>query len=123
MTERWLVWKSLQAIARVLTTLLFDLKVYGLENIPEHGGALVVSNHQSNLDPVVLNARLRRPMSYVAKSELFEINPYITLLLRLLGAFPVHQGHGDVHAVKESIQRLHEGRLLNIYPEGAHIER
>ena len=117
--ERSFLWKCAQAIARILTTSLFDLKVYGLENIPAHGGALIVSNHQSYLDPVVLGARLRRPLSYIAKEELFEVTPAFTWMLRSLGAFPVHQGHADVHALKESIERLHEGYLLNIYPEGA----
>jgi 1-acyl-sn-glycerol-3-phosphate acyltransferase len=116
--ERLFLWKCAQAIARILTTSLFDLKVYGLENIPAHGGALIVSNHQSYLDPIVLGARLRRPLSYIAKEELFEVTPAFTWMLRSLGAFPVHQGHADVHALKESIERLHEGYLLNIFPEG-----
>jgi 1-acyl-sn-glycerol-3-phosphate acyltransferase len=118
-SQRSLLWKYLQVIARVLTTTLFDLKVYGLENIPKHHGALIVSNHQSYLDPVVLGARLRRPLGYIAKEELFEVNPAFTWLLRSLGAFPVRQGRADLHALKESIERLHEGYLLNIYPEGA----
>ena len=108
----------MQAVARVLTTDLFDLKVFGLKYIPAHGGALIVSNHQSNLDPVLLGARLRRPMSYMAKSELFAVNPVLTELFRLLGGFPVHQGAADVRAVKESIERLKEGHLLSIFPEG-----
>ncbi len=106
------------AIARILTTLLFDLKVFGLESIPAHGGALIVSNHQSYLDPIILGARLRRPLSYIATEELFDVTPAFTRMLRSLGAFPVHQGHADVHALKESIERLRGGYLLNIYPEG-----
>lgn len=108
----------MQAVGRVLTTDLFDLKVFGLRNIPAQGGALIVSNHQSNLDPILLGARVPRPLSYMAKSELFEMNPLLTELFRLLGGFPVHQGAGDVKAVKESIQRLREGHLLSIFPEG-----
>jgi 1-acyl-sn-glycerol-3-phosphate acyltransferase len=116
-----LFWKSCQVIARILTTSLFDLKVHGLENIPKQGGAMIVSNHQSYLDPIVLGTRLCRPLSYMAKEELFEVAPAFTWLLRQLGAFPVHQGkkNGDVHALKESIERLREGSLLNIYPEGS----
>ena len=45
---------SCRVLARVLTTQLFDLKVYGCENVPKRGGALILSNHQSNLDPVLL---------------------------------------------------------------------
>ena len=118
MTERWLVWKSVQCVARILSTVLFDLKVYGLENIPRRGGALIVCNHQSFLDPIVMNVRLRRPLSYIAKAELFE-NAFMDWLLRSVGAFPVRQGSGDVGAVRQSIRRLREGRLLNLFPEGA----
>ena len=118
-TRRSLPWKSLQAIARVLTTLLFDLKVYGRHHIPSRGGVLIVSNHQGNLDPVLLAVRLNRPLNYIAKAELFE-NPIGGWLLRfVLNAFPVRQGAGDVGAVKETINRLREGHLLNMFPEGA----
>jgi 1-acyl-sn-glycerol-3-phosphate acyltransferase len=83
---------------------------------------LIVSNHQGNLDPVLLGVRLGRPLSYLAKSELFEVNPAVTWLLRSLGGIPVKQGAGDVGAVKETIRRLREGHALNIYPEGARTE-
>jgi 1-acyl-sn-glycerol-3-phosphate acyltransferase len=118
MTQRQLVWKSLQSLARILGTVLFDLKVDGLEHIPASGGAIIACNHQSYLDPILMNVRLRRPLSYIAKAELFE-TPFMNWLLREVGAFPVHQGAGDVAAVRQSIQRLREGWLLNIFPEGA----
>jgi 1-acyl-sn-glycerol-3-phosphate acyltransferase len=102
----------------VLTTLMFDLKVYGRHNVPPRGGVLIVSNHQGNLDPVLLAVRLARPMNYIAKSELFQ-NRFFRRLLHSLNAFPVRQGAGDVGAVKETIHRLRAGHLLNLYPEGA----
>jgi len=121
-TQRTLPWRYLQVLGRVLTTLLFDLKVYGRHNVPETGGVLIVSNHQSYLDPVLLAVRLGRPLNYIAKSELFE-NPFGGWFLRaVLNAFPVRQGHGDVGAVKETIRRLQEGHALNIFPEGGRTE-
>jgi len=122
MTQRPLLWKSLQGVARLLTTLLFDLKVYGLRHVPAHGGVLIVSNHQGNLDPVVLGVRMVRPLSYLAKSDLFEVNVLSDWLLRSLGGIPVHLGSGDVGAVKETIRRLRDGHVLNLYPEGARSE-
>lgn len=119
MTEGRVIWRPLQALARVLTHVFFNQKTFGLEHIPLHGGALIVSNHQSNLDPVLLGVHLPRPMTYLAKSELFEINPLFSALLRSLGGIPIHLGHGDVGAVRQAIQCLHEGHLLNIYPEGS----
>jgi 1-acyl-sn-glycerol-3-phosphate acyltransferase len=119
-TDRTLQWKSMQAAARFLTTVLFDLKVDGLHHMPDrkHGGVLIVSNHQGNLDPVLLAVRLKRPLNYIAKSELFG-NPWADRMLRSVNAFPVRQGAGDVGAVKETICRLRAGHLLNIYPEGS----
>jgi 1-acyl-sn-glycerol-3-phosphate acyltransferase len=117
--QRTFLWKSLQIIARVLTTLLFDLKVYGRHHIPARGGVLIVSNHQGNLDPVLLAVRLYRPLNYIAKSELFESRWSGWLLRRALNAVPVRVGAGDISAVRETIQRLREGHLMNMYPEGA----
>jgi 1-acyl-sn-glycerol-3-phosphate acyltransferase len=117
-TDRSLTWKLLQIVARVLTTQVFDLKVYGQHNIPASGGVLIVSNHQSNLDPVLLAVRLARPLNYIGKSELFEGRIGGWFLRRVVNAFPVRQGAGDIGAIRETIQRLREGHLLNIYPEG-----
>jgi 1-acyl-sn-glycerol-3-phosphate acyltransferase len=121
MNQRSLPWKYLQMIARVGTTLLFDLKVTGTENVPKDGGVLLAANHQSYLDPVVVAVRLYRPVSFFAKSELFE-NPWFGWFIRMLHAFPVRQGEGDIGAVKEVIRRLGEGYALNIYPEGSRSE-
>ena len=121
-TERSLAWRSCQGLARVLTTLLFDLKVFGRHNVPKRGGVLIVSNHQSNLDPVLMAVHLTRPLNYIAKAELFEGRVGGWLLRKVFNAFPVRQGAGDVGAVKETIQRLQEGHVLNIYPEGARTD-
>lgn len=120
--EHSLPWKCLQLIARPLAKLLFNLKVYGLYHIPATGGVLIVSNHQSLLDPILLPIRLQRPLNYIAKSELFENRFGAWFLRTILNAFPVRQGHGDVRAVKETIQRLQEGHLMNIFPEGSRTE-
>jgi 1-acyl-sn-glycerol-3-phosphate acyltransferase len=116
-----LIWKFVQTTARILATVLFDSKVYGRGNIPRRGGVLIVSNHQSYLDPVLMAVKLDRPLNYIAKSELFE-GRWSSWILRTLNAFPVRQGAGDISAVKETIHRLQEGHLLNIYPEGQRTE-
>ncbi|TWT41878.1 1-acyl-sn-glycerol-3-phosphate acyltransferase [Phycisphaerae bacterium RAS1] len=118
-TQTTFFWSVLRSFVRPLATLLFDLKVHGQEHIPREGGVLIVSNHQSLLDPILLPLRLERPLNYIAKSELFR-NPVVAWFLRrVLNAFPVRMGHGDVRAVKETIHRLQEGHLMNIYPEGS----
>lgn len=115
------VWKFLQTIARITTTLMFDLKVYGAHRVPGRGGVLLVSNHQSYLDPVLLGVRLKRPLSYMAKSSLFKVPPF-AWFIRSLGAFPIKQNSADIRALKEAIERVHEGRALNVFPEGSRTD-
>jgi 1-acyl-sn-glycerol-3-phosphate acyltransferase len=115
------VWKMVQGLVRIWTTVFFDLKVYGIKNVPHTGGVLIVSNHQSLLDPPLLGVRLNRTMSYMAKAELFR-HKLFSWVIRSLGAFPVRQGAGDVGAIKETVSRLQEGRMLNIFPEGSRTE-
>jgi 1-acyl-sn-glycerol-3-phosphate acyltransferase len=109
-TEYPYFWKWAQLIAQILTKVLFDLNVQGRHNIPKRGGVLIVSNHQSYLDAVVLAAFLRRPVNFVGQSGLFE-NPFGAWVLRRLNALPLRQGKGDVGAMKETIRRLREGHV------------
>ncbi len=117
-SERSIFWKSCQVVARVGSTLLFDLKTYGEKNVPMTGGVLLVANHQSFLDPVLVAVRLKRPVSFFARASLFK-NKYFGKLIRSLHAFPVNLGKGDLQAMKETIDRLQQGYALNIYPEGS----
>jgi 1-acyl-sn-glycerol-3-phosphate acyltransferase len=114
---RSLFWRFCQIISSIVFEAMFELEMFGRENVPATGGVLLVSNHQSYLDPVLLSVRLKRPMSYLARSELFR-NPLFARLITALNAFPVRLGKGDKAAIDQTIQRLHEGHLLAIFPEG-----
>jgi 1-acyl-sn-glycerol-3-phosphate acyltransferase len=115
------VYSVFKSILRTAAVLGFDFQAHGLDNIPKRGGVLIVANHQSFLDPAMLGIGIRRPCSFLAKSELFE-NPVFGGLIRRLNAFPVRQGEGDVGAVRETIKRLQEGHLLTMFPEGGRTE-
>jgi 1-acyl-sn-glycerol-3-phosphate acyltransferase len=110
-----------QGLLKLLGITLFDLKTEGVKNIPRHGGVLIVSNHQSYLDPAVLGVKVKRPMSFMAKSELF-VNKFFAAMIIAVNAFPVRQGDGDVGAVRETINRLQEGHVLVMFPEGGRPE-
>ncbi len=110
-----------QVFCRIGSTLLFDLKVKGVENVPRKGGVLIVANHQSYLDPMLVGVRLPRATSFLAKSELFN-NRFTRWILSKLCAFSVRQGEGDIGAVREAIRRLKEGRALVIFPEGSRTQ-
>ncbi|MCC6238945.1 MAG: 1-acyl-sn-glycerol-3-phosphate acyltransferase [Phycisphaerales bacterium] len=116
--RRTLLWIILQSLFRVMTTVMFDLKVRRIHYVPRRGGVLVLSNHQSFLDPILLASQLYRPVSFMARSGLFT-NWIFGRAIRHLNAFPVRQGTGDMGAVRESIRRLRQGHMLVIYPEGS----
>lgn len=92
-----------------------------MENLPSHG-ALLVANHASNWDPLVLATAL--PMDYrlrvMGKEELFQ-NPILAWVIRVGGAFPVNRGGADIQAVKTAIQTIQSGHNLLIFPEGTTI--
>jgi 1-acyl-sn-glycerol-3-phosphate acyltransferase len=116
-----IVWKVCRATARLVAAVGWQLKVHGRQHIPARGGVLLVSNHQSYLDPIMVGAYLQRPMCYLAKSELFT-NRWFSWLLQSLYAFPIRQGAGDVGAVREMLRRLEQGWMLNIFAEGSRSE-
>ncbi|MGH7215247.1 MAG: lysophospholipid acyltransferase family protein, partial [Tepidisphaeraceae bacterium] len=95
--RRSLLWRVLQSLLRIVMTVGFDMKVYGRRHVPRTGGALLVANHQSFLDPILVASHLDRPVSFMARSGLFE-NRYFGALIRSLHAFPVVQGKGDKSA-------------------------
>lgn len=117
-----ILFKFVQVTSRFISTVWFDMKVWGVRHVPKTGGLLLLSNHQSYLDPVLIGIHLPRSLSYMAKSELFHVNPFFTWLIRSLGAFPVRQTGSAAGAIKESVERLQAGHALNIYPEGSRTE-
>lgn len=117
-THRTIFWKVCQTLSQMVAKQMFDFHKFGTRNIPSRGGVLVLSNHQSNLDPPMIGISMRRPMAFLAKSELFE-NPALSWLIRNLNAFPIRQGAGDIGAMRESIRLLQAGWLLNVFPEGS----
>ena len=112
------MWRTLQIPTRLIADLAFDLKALHPERVPATGGVLMISNHQSYLDPPLLGAKLSRAMAYLANAELFEFGPF-AWLIRSLNAFPIQQGRGDLGAMKQSIRLLQEGWMLNVFPEGS----
>ena len=106
-----------KGICRVVTSVWFDFKVHGIELVPRRGGALLICNHQSYLDPVLVGVQLQRHVSFIAKSQLFEL-PGLGWLIPRLNTFPVRRGESDVSAIKEALRRVHEGQILTMFPEG-----
>jgi glycerol-3-phosphate dehydrogenase (NAD(P)+) len=109
----WLIRIPLQIALR----FYFRASRVGQEQIPRTGPAIIASNHRSFFDPFVIGTLSRRPLYYVAKSELFR-NPVLAWFLTALGAFPVERGVGDREAMRTAQELLARGELVLIFPEG-----
>jgi 1-acyl-sn-glycerol-3-phosphate acyltransferase len=90
--------------------------VFGARNLPRTGGALLVSNHQSYLDPVLVALALERECCFMARDSLFR-NPIFRHLIERLNAIPVKRGTADLGAVKAALRRLKRGMRLVVFPE------
>jgi len=97
--------------------LCLGFRAYGQKNVPLTGGALLLSNHQSYLDPVVIGAPLRRRLRFMARETLFR-NPLFGTLLESVGAFPVRRGRPDKTSIRHAIELLASGEALVMFPEG-----
>jgi 1-acyl-sn-glycerol-3-phosphate acyltransferase len=95
----------------------FRYRVIGAEKVPLTGGLIVVANHISNIDPPLLGVSMPRPVSYMAKKELFAM-PLLKQMLPHLYAFPVDRQAGGTAALRAALRMLKEGRCVGIFPEG-----
>jgi len=121
---KWL--KSLwYPFVRVIVTAggktFWRLKFYGTENIPKEGAFLLLSNHQSFLDPILCAIASKRDLSFMARDTLFE-KKLLSGLMKSLNAIPVKRGEADVAAMKSIIAKLKEGTGVCLYPEGTRTQ-
>lgn len=104
----------------VVTPMLrfrFRGRVYGLEHVPPTGPLLIVANHASDFDPPLLAVTVCRPVSYMAKEELFRV-PILKHAIRLYGAYPVKRGSADRSALRAAIAQLENGWAVGIFLTG-----
>ena len=101
---------------RLASWLFFRIRYSGVENIPREGPVLLVSNHQSHLDPPLIGAGVPRTVSYLARKTLFS-NPFFSRLIRSYGAIPLDL-ENPLGGLKEGLRRLRCGDAVLIFPEG-----
>lgn len=92
-------------------------QVIGTENIDDTQGGLLLLNHQSFLDAVAAGIRLRRPISYMAREDLFQI-PIVGWLLRNNYVLSISQTAFRGSSIRRAVDRMHQGFLVGIFPEG-----
>lgn len=108
-------------LCRVFAMIFFKWRCYGEENIPKEGAFLLISNHQSFLDPIFCGARMKRHMCFLARDTLFD-NWFFGPLIRSVFAIPVKREQGDLSAMRKVIDVLKQGDGVCLYPEGTRTQ-
>src|ERR1700730_9579771 len=107
--------------AALLMKLLFGYssrrRVIGRENVNRAGGFLLASNHISHFDPFIISSVVRRKIDWMAMAEFFS-PPLLGFLLRAVDAFPADRDRADRTTIRSAIERLKNGRIVGIFPEG-----
>jgi 1-acyl-sn-glycerol-3-phosphate acyltransferase len=85
--------------------------------LPQQGGALVVANHVSGLDPFLLIASTRRPLRFLIAREEYE-RPYLNWLFKASGCIPVDRSGNPELALRQALKALKKGEVIAIFPHG-----
>jgi 1-acyl-sn-glycerol-3-phosphate acyltransferase len=109
-------------ITWVLVNTLYRVRVDGAQNIPDEGAVLLVCNHVSFMDPLLLMANLRRPARFVMYYKIFNI-PLLRFVFRTAKAIPI-AGHKEDPALLQQAYdaidaSLADGEVVCLFPEGA----
>jgi 1-acyl-sn-glycerol-3-phosphate acyltransferase len=119
-SKLWL-WRILFPPVRAFIFRFARIEVRGREHVPATGPYILVANHQSWKDPVVVSMALGTPIRWMAKIEVFDYFA-IGFLLRGIGNFAVRRGESDRRSVQLALQVLERALPLGVFPEGHRSE-
>ena len=109
-------------LAWILINTLYRIRAIGLENIPPEGPAVLVCNHVSFADALVIGGTVRRPVRFVMYHRIFEI-PVLKFLFNTAKAIPIAPAREDEALLELALDRidaeLEAGNIVCIFPEGA----
>lgn len=111
-------WQAfLKFSCRLGAICVFNVRCEGRDKVPATGGGLMLSNHQSNLDPVLVGLACNRRLNYVARKSLFKFAPF-RWLINSLDAIPIDREGTGLEGLKETLKRLKRGEIVLLFPEG-----
>lgn len=111
----------LRFVALVMMKLVYRVRIDGPEHVPVEGGALLVANHVSWVDALLLLATQQRRIRFLMEREIYN-SPLLGYLFRLMGVIPISSEDGRkqlVTALKRARQAVDDGFLVCIFAEGA----
>ena len=117
-SENMTRYKEARKFLEPFLNMLIKYSVIDAEKIPRNGSAIVIANHRSDLDPLVIGATFNRYIAWLGAAYDFKI-PVIGNFLKELGMIPISGEKKDqINAFKEISRLVKSGRLVGIFPEG-----
>ncbi len=104
-------------LCRLFCLLFFRMRTYGRENIPKKGPFVLISNHQSYLDPILCAVPITRRIGFLARESLFS-HWLFGRMITSVGTIPLKLGEADLSAMRKVIDVLKQGRGVCLFPEG-----
>ena len=112
-----LLWRALRVPFWIFCHVWLRLKISGHEHLDRSRGGLLLVNHQSFLDPLLVAVFLGRPVSYLARDSLFRV-PVVGGILRKTHVIPISREAARGGSIRVALERLENGFLVGIFPEG-----
>lgn len=112
---------AVRTIFLCVSKIVWRIRFIGKKNIPQEipeKGLLVVSNHQTYLDPFWISIPVKRDFRYMTWDKAFEWF-FVGWLIRNLGSFPVNTSFGSRKSYVQSVKFLRQGKTLMVFPEAA----
>lgn len=116
-SRRNLFWMTLHVILYPVFRLWIRTRVLHTERLDSERGGILLINHQSYLDPLLVAVRLTRPVAYLARDSLFRI-PLIGFVLRNCFVIAISRTAFRGSSVRSALERLDGGFLIALFPEG-----
>jgi 1-acyl-sn-glycerol-3-phosphate acyltransferase len=116
-----LLYHASQLVVGPVVSRMVRLKCEGLENVPAEGGALIVSNHRSLMDPLSIGMCVERQINFAAGSFAFSV-PLVGPIFKAWGVIPlnVFGGEKSKQDLETAVKLLEDGELVGVFPEGVH---
>jgi len=105
--------------SRLLARCFYRVNALGIDNLPR-GGFLLLPNHITWVDAIVLQLASPRPIRYIIEREFYR-KPFLNPLFRLLRCIPIDGRHSH-SAIRAATEKIGEGEIVCLFPEGA-LER
>jgi 1-acyl-sn-glycerol-3-phosphate acyltransferase len=114
-----LTYRIVMAVATPVVRWWSRMEVVGLDAIPERGPVVLLANHDSHWDPLVIAtaALSRRQIRALAKASLWKPRP-VGWVLDRMGQIPIERGRADRQALEAAVEQLRAGACIGVFPEG-----